>query len=192
MGLGSALVARGLWPPILPAPAQLAESVVQCAKAWARGDHSVSGIQTLVQHGDLNPTNIMVRGANDFSLIDPARLGPWPIGYDLSRLALILRLRLMHRRLQEEWFADHFRGWIDEPVANDGVDRDLEKSVCAEACYCDQELWKWAKTLSMPHAAAVTKSYQLGTLWDLFKVVSYQDISGFKRVWALAECWVVG
>jgi len=29
--------------------------------------------------------------------------------------------------------------------------------------------------------------YKLGTLWDLIKVISYQDLSPYKRIWACAE-----
>ena len=53
-----------------------------------------SAIPCSDQHGDLNPRNIML-SPSIVQLIDWARWGCWPMGYDLVRLELQLLLRLI-------------------------------------------------------------------------------------------------
>jgi hypothetical protein len=46
--------------------------------------------------------------------------------------------------------------------------------------------------LSTVDRAIVEYSFYLGSLWDLIKITNYQDISVFRRAWALVLGWSIG
>ena len=189
--LGGALVDRGYWPQSIGTPAEVTRELTDLAKGWSKSKLTNVQVRTILQHGDLNPGNILVRDDRDRVpiLIDLSRLGPWPVGYDLSRLALMLRLRLMSSINHADWFPDHLILWTDESVAR--LDRDITDSpFCFEAQYCESQ---YRRFITEQNDSQIQKilvySYKLGTLWDLIKIGSYQDASAFKRVWAFIEGW---
>jgi hypothetical protein len=188
---GDTLAGRGFWPPALGEPQEVASDVVQMARGWSESNITQVNLPTVVQHGDLNPGNILIRDNQDSFpvLIDLSRLGRWPIGYDLSRLSLMLRLRLLDADGHRDWLPDGLRQWSQESVAR--LDRDSASNhyLCPEGQYCDDQYRLFLKDVGEPYNNTLALSYKLGTMWDLMKVISYQDMSPYKRVWAFIECW---
>jgi hypothetical protein len=181
--LGNTMFKRGLWPHGFPKPGVVAAGIFDAAKMW----DNIANIKTLtpIQHGDLNPTNIIVGSGSDFSLIDLSRLGPWPIGYDMCRLGTMLRLRLMSSKERDDWFPDHLHEWTEELTLQTRIPP--ESSLCPEGAYCDRAFLTFAETTH--NTAELMDVYNAERIWDLYKVISYQDISPFKRIWALLYCW---
>lgn len=188
---GETLLKNDLWPNNLEEPHKMSRELIDLAKNWTVVDITEINVKTILQHGDLNPGNILIRQDEDGFpvLIDLSRLGQWPIGYDLSRLALLLRLRLIEVNQHADWLPNGLRNWAVESVAR--FDRDITSNgvICPEAQYCDDQFRQFTESLSKEYQGDFIYSYELGTLWDLIKVVSYQDISPYKRVWAFIETW---
>ena len=92
VSVGEGLRKRGQWPDGMVSAELLRERLLLTAKAWATDVCAEIMLPSCVQHGDLNPTNIMMSRDKFPRLIDLSRLGDWPIGYDLSRLCLLLRV----------------------------------------------------------------------------------------------------
>jgi hypothetical protein len=187
VSFGDTLSERGNWP-VSVKPSTVLDELVDLANNWMDYFSDWAQVSFGVQHGDLNPGNVMVLADGTSRLIDLSRLGSWPIGYDLARLSLMLRLRLMSSRGQQDWLPDDLAAWCGEPVAS--VEETVHRGtpLCPEAAYCDQEYRKFLLSQA-DHVSQLVLSYKLGTLWDLIKVISYQDISPVKKVWAALECW---
>jgi hypothetical protein len=188
VGLGDTLRERGLWPVDVK-PSTVFEGLLALANKWSDFFGDWTTVWFAVQHGDMNPGNVMVLPDGTPRLIDLSRLGPWPVGYDLARLSLMLRLRLMGARGQQDWLPDYLSAWYGEPVASVENTSHAGTPLCPEAAYCDQQFGEFLASVPAAHAGHLAVSYKLGTLWDLLKVISYQDISPFKKVWAALECW---
>jgi hypothetical protein len=190
--LGDTLLSQGYWPTSTAEPEELTAEVTELAKTWNGSRLTSLTLRTVLQHGDLNPGNVLIREDQDGVpiLIDLSRLGQWPIGYDLCRLALMLRLRLMDAHKQADWLPDGLVRWAGEPVAYLNGDEKSHPVLCLEAKYCDFQFKKFLEGVTNPeNKKLMAYGYKLGTLWDLIKIVSYQDVSVFKRVWAFIEAW---
>lgn len=140
----------------------------------------------VLQHGDFNPGNVMLTSTGDLALIDLARFGDWPPGYDLARLALTLRLRLVDRADQQDWLPFGLRHWLKEHVAAIAPDAN-PSGTCRAAMLCDESFRKFIQRSPEADREILRHGYSLGSMWDLIKIVSYQDVSQFKRLWALLE-----
>jgi hypothetical protein len=125
-------------------------------------------------------------------LIDLSRLGSWPIGYDLSRLSVMLRLILTDSTGQMDWMPTGLIKWYREPVALIDKKVNSDNALCPASVFCDQKFRQFLLELPTPDRSLLAHSYMLGALWDLIKIVSYQDISAYKKIWALIECWRLG
>jgi hypothetical protein len=189
--LGDTLVKRNYWPADSGSPSEVTEQLAHLALSWNESTLTQATVRTVLQHGDLNPGNILIREDEDGVpvLIDLSRLGQWPIGYDLARLALMLRLRLMSAHIHEDWFPDSLATWSSESVCRLDRDSDSNDIRCLEAQYCDSQFQRSLEVLDVENQRMIQYGYRLGTLWDLIKIGSYQDISPFKRVWAFIEAW---
>jgi hypothetical protein len=169
----------------------MGDAIIDLAKTWS--DSLLTGVdlKTLVQHGDLNPGNVLVRRSQSVEavLIDLSRLGPWHVGYDLSRLALMLRLRLLDVTGQKDWMPEGLEKWVGESLVCINKEIIPDSKSCPEGVYCDQQFRLYLNDLAPDQKDNVAYGYKLGTLWDLIKVISYHDISPYKRIWALIECW---
>lgn len=186
-GLGAAIVRHGLWDFEGFEVDMIGGDIISLARAWARW--SVLGVSLwgVIQHGDLNPGNVIVAKDGSPILIDLARLGIWPVGYDLSRLSLMLRLRLVDWKGSDDWFHFGLPKWIAEPTGLfEPVSSD---AICMASVYCDQRFGEFTSGLDESLRLVVEYGYRLGTLWDLLKVISYQDASPYKRMWAMIEAW---
>lgn len=186
--VGGALAAKELWPARLPSAEEIASEVSELARTWSENELTAAHLPEAVQHGDLNPGNVVIDAEGIPVLIDFQRLGRWPIGYDMARLAGLLRIRLTDARDRSDWLPFRFPLWCRETVEKLKGEVVLDP-VCSEAEYCDREFLDYANELSEGERAVVEYGYRLGSLWDLIKIISYQDISTFKRTWALVLCW---
>lgn len=190
--LGETLTRSGMWPTSLPNPYEITGEVSDLVRNWSNCTLGDVSLKTVVQHGDLNPGNVLVRkeATSTPILIDLSRLGHWPIGYDLSRLSLLLRLRLMDGDKNRDWLPNGLVDWLGESVAQLNPRGDGKSSLCAAAQYCDDQFRGFLNDIpDDKHRQVVAYGYRLGTLWDLIKIASYQDVSPFKRLWALIETW---
>jgi hypothetical protein len=107
-------------------------------------------------------------------------------GYDLARLALTLRLRLVDRAEQQDWLPFGLTDWLEEHVADIAADSE-PSGTCPAAMLCDERFRKFVERAPERDREILRHGYRLGSMWDLVKVVSYQDASQFKRLWALLE-----
>jgi hypothetical protein len=187
--VGATLKLRKMWPQYFPDVEGIGDLMRRIVDDWNRHEHLRRRVPFMVQHGDCNPGNILIDG-DDFMLIDVARLARWPVGYDLSRLAIQLRSFLPDHEGGSDFFADGLPEWLSQTVAAVGQARRLEAAggVCPLADACDEAFEIAANEYGM-RSDDVRYAYSVGTLWDLIKIVSYGNLSVFKRTWALLECW---
>lgn len=189
--LSNTLQSQGFWPVARTSPSIMGDEIIDLAKTWSDSQLIDVDLKTLVQHGDLNPGNVLVRRSQNAEavLIDLSRLGPWHVGYDLSRLALMLRLRLLDVIGQKDWIPEGLGKWVGESLVC--IDKEIipDSKSCPEGVYCDQQFRLYLSELAPDLKNIIAYGYKLGTLWDLIKVISYHDISPYKRIWALIECW---
>lgn len=186
---GKTLESKRRWPASRPGPQQVVSENIDWVRNWKTLDLTKVPLKLMVQHGDLNPGNIIIDKNGSLVLIDLQRLRPWPIGYDLARLALMLRLRTNDVQGHNDWLPGTLARWLKDPVADIHRTKGLEKHPCPEAHHCDQQFLGFLRKLPQEHREIIAYGYKLGSLWDLIKVVSYQDISPFKKIWAFLECW---
>lgn len=186
---GTAMKSHGLWGIDDVDVTFIAKDLLKLARGWSQWSGLSPELISIVQHGDLNPGNIMLSKDGSPVLIDLARLGHWPVGYDLSRLSVMLRLRLVDWGDLRDWLHFGLRDWLSEETgALEAMDDDAEP-ICMESIYCDQRFGGFLLELPEDQRSIVRYGYGLGTLWDLLKVISYQDVSPYKRMWAMIEAW---
>jgi hypothetical protein len=179
----------GHWPTNTPSPADMVGQVRSVVAEWSTRLTREEPLLGIGQHGDLNPGNVLIPAPGKVVLIDFARLGRWPVGYDIARLATMLRIRLTDQTTHLDWVENRIRAWASEPFCSTGGAVDPARSVCPWAAYCDQVFLDSIKSRQPDQQQTLLRDYRLGTLWDLIKVLSYADLSIFKRLWALVGCW---
>lgn len=181
--LGAALARRNFVPD-LPIE-RWCNDILQVAAKWTEWPVAQVELPVVVQHGDLNPANVIVRKRASPVLIDFARLKAWPVGYDLSRLSLMLRLRLLGcESSAAEWFPAEIATWLQVGVAM--ADAHTQR-LCPPAASCDRAFDEFLSRHDIELTKKLRLGYRLATLWDLLKVISYQDVSPYKRFWALCK-----
>jgi hypothetical protein len=178
---------RGLWPstPFVRS-SEIGRKAFHVIESWESNVAKLGDVTMTYQHGDANPRNIFIHGDRTF-LIDPARIGLWPLGYDIARLALQLRMLLTGASEHADQFADEFVRWVKEPVGDVSIRKDAETSSCPSAVVCENSFQAWLDSSGITSKQDRT-AFEVSTMWDLIKVVSYGDLSVFKRIWALCEC----
>jgi hypothetical protein len=186
--LGDVLVRDALWPDDIPAPRKMSEDVVLLAQRWSTDEITDVCLAEAVQHGDLNPGNVMIDSDGVPVLIDFQRLGRWPLGYDLARLSGLLRIRVTDAASKEDWLPFKLRSWVKDSEGI-GLEANGRVSICSEAHFCEAEFLRYISGLPVKQQTRVRYGFYLGALWDLLKICSYQDISVFKRAWALSMAW---
>ncbi|MBK9241036.1 MAG: aminoglycoside phosphotransferase family protein [Acidobacteria bacterium] len=186
--LWEAMREEGMMDGVVEGPDEVVSALLTHIVNWADWEMLRTTVRTAVQHGDMNPRNVMLRKDGRVVLIDLARLRPWPVGYDLSRLSLMLRLRTVDYSSRREYLPGAVQLWLADRVAEVGVNR-RDGQLCPAASCCDQVYQLFLTESDPAEAPSLTLSYQLGTVWDLVKIVSYQDLSVFKRVWAVIELY---
>ena len=177
------------WPDGIPAAATIAKTMLATLVKWESLLRNEDELLCVCQHGDLNPSNILIPAPGNVVLIDLSRLGRWPVGYDIARLAVLLRIRLTDHDRHRDWAENRLREWAKEGFCSLEVEQDATSSVCPWAIHCDQQFRVFLQTRQPNERETMARGYRLGTLWDLVKVLSYGDLPPFKRLWALIESW---
>jgi len=186
---GKTLKKTGGWPDGLPSPATIFCRVGKVADNWNSYLATVQAPCWPVQHGDLHPGNVLARGTQ-LSFIDLARLGSWPIGYDISRFSVQTRMRLLDQKNESDWVINNLSNWVKEEFANLC---DLQDSTqCPLANKCDKTFAEFVDTRPEDERVALRRVYELSALSDLLRILSYKDLSIFKRLWAGIACWQLG
>ena len=83
---------------------------------------------------------------------------------------------------------DNYLSWFESTFAKLDVTADISQSQCPPAAYCERMYAKFVDDTPVATAKRLRNAYVLATTWDLMKVVSYRNISVFKRVWAASTC----
>ncbi len=177
------------WPEEVGSVEDIVIKVRRLLENWEGIISAEAPLLSIAQHGDLNPRNVLMAQPGDVVLIDFSRLGRWPVGYDLSRLAVLLRFGLTDREGQGDWVVNRVGSWVQEKFCMIEDEVEVATSQCPPALYCDQEFRSFLKGRNEIDGRRIARGYRLGALWDLTKVLSYSDLSPFKRVWALIECY---
>ncbi len=185
---GDTLQNSDLWPLREPATTVI-EEVRKLALEWHNCALTAVPLLAVVQHGDLNPGNVLLTATQELALIDLARLGQWPMGYDLGRFAAMLRLRMVDTEHHLDYMPGAFGRWLQHPTANLDHRLQIEADCCPCSAFCDRTFAGFIAENTAPTADLIAYGYALGVLWDLVKVISYMDISVFKKTWALLECY---
>lgn len=175
-GFGRRLVAAGQWP-VTATPAEAAASLLEIASAWRKNELPVLSRETPVhpQHGDAHLANVMLTATGQMRLIDLARVGVWPIGYDMSRPAVQARLRLLDHVEYADFMPEHIPTWMNGGMAGSG-----------DVALADEFVNAFKQTIANSEfAEELALAFDVGTAWDLLKIASYGDISPSKRVWAM-------
>ncbi len=190
--LGRVLSDRGQWPSGIEDPEAMGTSVLDVVTRWDQHMEDEDDLLCVAQHGDLNPGNVMVTAPGNVVLIDLARLGMWPVGYDLCRLATMLRLRLTDHESGQDWVVNGLDRWCQERFCQIGNGGEVGSSLSPQALFCDQQFDDFVRSGSAEERAVLVRGYLLGAFWDLTKVLSYEDLSPFKRIWAMVAHWRLG
>lgn len=189
---GGTLVEMGEWPEGYPTAREVSAEVSWIIEHWKDLLGRQDDLLSVGQHGDMNPGNVLVPAPDRVVLIDFSRLGTWPVGYDVARLAAILRIRLTDQAGQRDWVQNRLQYWMREDFCSIDNANDPSAAVCPAATYCDQRFRVFVETRDPSEREPMGRGYRLGTLWDLIKVLSYGDLSPFKRLWVLINCWRLG
>lgn len=189
-GLGAVLERDGQWPELIPSAEDLSNHLMSLVDGWDVLLQRTGSLLTVTQHGDLNPGNIVIPRPGDIALIDMSRLGQWPIGYDVGRLSVLCRIRLTDHEQGRDWVVNAFGRWIEGSFCS-VTPGPLDADACPAAAWCDNAFANYLSSQEGELQPTLEKGYLIGCLWDLVKVVSYGDLSPYKRLWALAAVWDV-
>ncbi len=85
--VGGAIQGLGQWPSTIESISEITDGVSSMLSQWDSILTSEEDLLGVGQHGDLNPGNVLVPTPGKIVLIDFARRGRWPVGYDIARLA---------------------------------------------------------------------------------------------------------
>ncbi|KAA0675752.1 hypothetical protein DS843_30215 [Roseomonas genomospecies 6] len=179
---------RDLLPPDFPTREAIelfATTVVDQWNARLR-DQGLDSPITVPQHGDLNPRNIIIPPSGPPQLIDLARFGEWPVGYDLLRLELQLLLRLLGTKQGDESFPDQLGSWA---ALWDSIERRMpEGSEPAVPASLLDVLRAIANARGRMYAALqgkqpdAAKTTAAMRCFDALKMACYRDATDFKRL----------
>lgn len=147
-------------------------------------------IMVALQHGDLNPRNVLVWQGSP-RLIDFARFGEWPVGYDLVRLELQILLRVMGTHQGMDVFPNYLVKWLRvwteiEAECIGNATMDVESSgVLGLVLNNIVEAMKTLRTAFPGTQEDFQKHISLVRCFDAIKMCSYQDASSFKQLFFL-------
>jgi hypothetical protein len=170
-------------------PSEMAHALQELIEDWEEILKKQKALPAVAQHGDLNPGNVLVTSANRVMLIDFSRIGRWPIGYDISRLATMLRLRLTDCANSRDWAQNRLKDWIKDEFCLVDPTKPVVETGCPASAYCDKQFREFISGCNPTVHSDLVRGYKMGAVWDLIKVLSYSDLSPFKRVWAFSACW---
>ena len=185
---------RGLISDKVLVPQKI-EVLMDLVRHWnSRVVNAFNPAPHIKQHGDYNVRNIFIKGEK-LQLIDFARYGRWPIGYDVTRLELQLLLRGIDTFSKDHEFPDRLRLWETLWEAVRPASPDNRALVAVDPAHAP--LLKIIDSLARIRQQAFTRlvpdytpeqQHRLISLmraFDALKICSYQDTSVFKHVWFL-------
>lgn len=166
---------------------EISKQIAVIADSWSDFVASVlngSSLPVYEQHGDLHPRNILVQKDGSIRLIDLARFRVWPIFYDVARLELQLMRRLFDERNYGDWFPDRLVAWMKFWRSKTATN---ETHPCNSPCKDILATLKSVrKRIADEDRHTPDKVYELCQLFDILKMMSYQDMSIHKRFWFAA------
>jgi len=184
--MADVLLENNDWLDQWPRPIELFSRIREFVQSWNERLKNESSLQWVLQHGDLNPNNIILNDAGSITFIDLARLDHWPVGYDLMRLCIQLRIRNTGNKKRADWVKNDIAVWCTEPLFSPDQSRDFA-SLCPPAAYCESKLFEWIN--KQPNAECLIHGVRLCATKDLIRIISYTDLPPFKRLWASLELW---
>lgn len=143
------------------------------------------------QHGDLNPRNILLASGGQIRLIDCARSGRWPVGYDIIRLTLQLLLRTLDVHGSVDSFPNNIESWIRiwRTVGGINGSSDLEGGFVTHTGDKAKDLLALSADASHKLTGIQVMTFDdwkrniaIMQCFDAIKICSYQDASVFKRL----------
>jgi hypothetical protein len=185
--MAEVLAEAGGWPPNVPEPVALFLRIKRIIETWSDLLVTAAPLRWVLQHGDLNPRNVILGDAGQLTFIDLARLDHWPVGYDLCRLAIQLRIRLVDRARGLDWVQNGLARWCLEPVFALEGPANPATSLCSPAALCERRLHEWM--IQQDNHEPMILGARMGALFDLVRIISYADLSPFKRLWASISFW---
>ena len=185
--MAQVLAEVGGWPPNVPEPAALFLRIKRVIETWSDLLVTSPPLRWVLQHGDLSPRNVILGDAGQLSFIDLARYDHWPVGYDLCRLAIQLRIRLVDRARGLDWVQNGLARWCMEPILALEGPANPATSLCPPAALCERRLHEWM--ILQDDYEPLILGARMGALFDLVRIISYADLSPFKRLWASIGFW---
>ena len=187
--MSETLARRREWPLNIGSPRTIFKGVRRMAKRWSDLLKSISVPFLAFQHGDLHAGNVLVLG-NQLKFIDFGRIGQLAVGYDISRLATQARVFFTDRHGYSDWISNGLRSWVQDEFA--AFNATIGSQGCPWATQCDLAYQRFIETRPTADRRKLQQIYEAATLSDLLRILSYQNISAFKRIWAAVACWQLG
>lgn len=144
-------------------------------------------LPTSPQHGDMNPRNVLLTEAKP-ALIDFARFGFWPIGYDLTRFELQLFLRLTGAVDRKDHFPNQLKVWLSlwgevrDGQVNAKYKGEKDLQITRRVLAAIEPVTTKVGQMLEEHGADPRQVFALMRCFDAIKICSYQDASPFKRL----------
>jgi hypothetical protein len=179
----------GEWLAPLPPPQTVFASVREITTRWPRLISKIKVPFWVVQHGDLHAGNVLV-SEGQLSFIDLARLRPWPVGYDISRLATHARIHLPWQENDRDWIMHDLSNWTKEEFGTPY--RGGSRRVCEWSTKADDAFSRFLGKRPEKEQEALRRLYQFCALSDLLRIISYTTLSHFKRIWTAIAIWQLG
>jgi hypothetical protein len=187
-GAAESLRKAGQWPRGVPLPRTIFDIIRRIVADWSKHLAHIEVPFWAYQHGDLHPGNILV--ANDqLTFIDVARFRPWPVGYDISRLATQMRVTLPDHEDNQDWVLNRLDVWSRDSFG--GIPSHASEG-CTWAQHCDDAFLRFVETRSPSEHKSLKRLYMFSTLSDLLRILTYDTLSHFKRLWASVACCQLG
>lgn len=177
------------WPAHLPPPESVFGGVEDITKRWPELSAKIRVPYWVLQHGDLHAGNVLV-SEGQLSFIDLARLRPWPVGYDISRLATHARIHLPWQEKDRDWVMHDLTNWTKEGFAN--LEQGSSRGICEWSSMADGAFRLFLEKRPAGEHENLRRLYQFCTISDLLRIISYGTLSHFKRIWTAIAIWQLG
>ena len=182
----------GQWPKGMPTPKELFGAVLAITANWQRLAAQMEVPNEVLQHGDLHAGNVLIF-RDQITFIDLSRLGLWPIGYDISRLATHARIHLPWKQDDQDFIMHDLEIWSQSKFANLSTSSSNDsEDICEWSAMGDAAYANFIESQNRPKRVALRRLYQFCCLSDLLKIFTYGTLSHFKRIWTAMAIWQLG
>ncbi|WP_156346260.1 hypothetical protein [Verrucomicrobium spinosum] len=97
-----------------------------------------------------------------------------------------LKLRLVDRAESSEWVRNNLGVWTRERLFQVGAEGEWKSMLCPAASFFEHAMTNWIR--NEPNAESIMLGLRISALMDLLRIISYADLSPFKRLWAAIDC----